>query len=150
MIAVGNEYLVYWFVGHEGDHQISRDPGAIGVPGFRRIQPEDTRHVWGVMLPPAPSNSVALAHQEAIACLQRNIRRQVRGVIEIAQARPPAAVENVKEQPAVSLVLVHGLQNPEVGVEVDLSGVAARRQAQVRDRFIEGVHRINGEINRAV
>ena len=113
--------------------------------GFGRIEPEQARQGGRVPLPGDFGDREAVAHQEAVAGVQRvHHRPRPRGAIEDAGCDRSAPVGHVDEQRAVGAGRVGWEQQHEVAGEAHTAVAAARRELQVVDRLAVRGLRVDG------
>ena len=150
VIAVGNKLLLNRRVGDKSNDQLAADGGTVRVLRFRGVEAQRPRDIRGVMLPTAPGHGETVPHQKAVAALQRFLRGQVGGIVEIAEGRAAAAVQDVKKETPPAPFRVDRLQKAEIGGELHQAGGVARRQFQVGYRGIGRMFRIHGKADQAV
>lgn len=97
------------------------------------------RAIWpgrdkDVVLPAAGRDDVALAHQEAIARIESTCT-----VVQSGPRHREPSVGDVEEQPPAPPSCLHGPNQGEVGIEVDLAIFAARGQPQINDVGVGGM-----------
>ena len=147
--AVGDVLVLDNGVGLEG-HDDGAGDGLAVLLGLRSVDAKQARGVGYVVLPAAPDDGVALAHQEAVAGVQGRVRSDVGGAVDVAQGQGLAPVEDVEEQAAVALGRVVGAQDAEVGGELDESLLIAGRELDVGDGLVGRMHGVDGEVGDAI
>ena len=150
MLPVGQKLRRRRRGGLEGNDDGAGHRRTVGPECVGDAAPEQPRRVGNVVLPAAPDQAVAAAHQEPVARMRVGIGRAVRGAVKIFQRQFPAPVRHVQQQPAVAVVVVHRLDDTKVGGEFHQAGGVARCQANIGDDCVVAVFRVNGEARRPV
>ena len=115
--------------------------------GFGRIEPEQARRRGRVPLPGDFGDREAVAHQKAVAGMQRiGDCLFARGAIEDAGRDRAAAIGHINDQRAVGAGRVGGAQQHEVAGEAHAAVTAARRKLQVVDRLAVRRLRVDGVV----
>ena len=150
VVAVGEELRVGGQGGLEGYDDRAGDRGAVGVNGVGDSAAEQAGGVGDVVLPAAPDQGVAGAHQVAVAGMREGFGGRIGGAVEVFEGQFPAPVGDVQQQPAVAVVVVHGLEDAEIGGEFHQAGEVAGGEGDVGDNGVVGMFRVNGEMGEAV
>src|SRR4030095_10260092 len=108
-----------------------------------RQQPVLARNV---VLPAAPRDRVAWAHEKAVTEVLGGRRvGDSNRTVEHAERDLSAAVGNVEQEPAITARGIDGPQQIEVRGGLAQAIGSARRQRDIRDRLVRGVRRIDAE-----
>ncbi len=103
-----------------------------------------------VVLPTAPCDRVAPAHEKTVAEVLRSRRvGHSRRAVEQSKRDLAAAVRNVEEEPAVAARRVLGPQQIKIGFALDQSRGGPRRRGEVGDGLVCRVHRIDADAEHA-
>jgi hypothetical protein len=133
----------------KGNYHLARD-GALGSQGFGSFNAHHAWYIWHIVLPAAPGHSVTLAHQEAVARVQRFAGCHVPRIVEVPQSRPPAPVQDVQQQAVIPQLRLHWPEDTEIRGETHQALGIPGRQLQVADGPVGWMVWGNGEVDPAV
>ena len=116
----------------------------------RHVAPEQTLRVGHVVLPAAPYQAVAAAHQEPIARVRVSVRRSVGRAVDVLQCQFLAPVHHVQQQTPVAVVIVHRLEDAKVRRKLHQPVAIARRLHDVGNHPVVRMCRVNGKVRHPV
>jgi hypothetical protein len=111
-------------------------------------KPVDCRDV---MLPTAPYDNVAMAHQKSISAIERRTGGDRSwNAIEHRERQAVASVYHVEQQAMVAAPGILRNQDPQICSEPDAAIAVTRHKIDVSDAPVAGVARVDGKMCRAV
>jgi len=148
--AVGKQLDLARSSGLEAHKQFPRNRATsrLRVGDMDAHKPIDCRDV---MLPTAPHDSVAMAHQKPISAIERHTGGDGPcDAIEHRERQPVASVYHVEQQAAAAAFRVLGSQDPHICSKSDTTIAIARRKIEVGNATVTGMARVDGKMCCAV
>jgi hypothetical protein len=132
-------------IGLEGHGDLPRYGLTASLNGLRDLyayKPGRGRHI---VLPAAPDYSIALAHEKAITRFHAADR-----TVKIRQHGRIAAIDDIQEQPVVSVLKRNGLEYADIRRATHQAMCIPRGEVQVSDPDVAGMVRVDSEVHRAI
>jgi hypothetical protein len=150
MPAVGQQLNLAWFARLKADQQPSGDRPAVN-PRLGDPDPHQSVALGHVVLPAAPDDRKAMAHQKPVASIGWHRRIDwPRHPVEARQCQAVAAVRHIEKQAMIAARRVLRREDADIGREMHQAVAVALGHIDIGDGAVRRVPRINGEMRCAV